>query len=381
MDTITLFVAGDVVNKRHPDGLICAAPLAARIQAADYAVCNFEAPVQSTGEPQVKSGPHHWQEIGTLSGLKRQGFDCVLLANNHMLDFGATGLHRTLQEAERQGLDSLGAGLDAGSAYAPLLRTIGGIKLGMVNACEAQFGVLDYFQRPSGAGYAWINSRRIDETIARLRSACDFVLVFVHAGLENYAIPQKECRERYKQLCDVGADVVIGTHPHVPQGYERYGEKLIFYSLGNFYFDSKKYPDRADATYSVLLTLSKANGVGFEPIFHRRENGVVTEMAKGQGVDLDGLNALLGQGYQELHDAMCVTAYGDFQRNLRYALNSAPFDGSPADTLRRLLRRMLGRAGKIDKEVLQLHLLRNEAYMYAARHALEVICRERLRIR
>ena len=60
-----------------------------------------------------------------------------------------------------------------------------------------------------------------------------------HAGVENINIPIPEWRDIYKSFVDFGADVIIGTHPHVPQGWETYNDKPIFYSLGNFCFQKK----------------------------------------------------------------------------------------------------------------------------------------------
>lgn len=58
----------------------------------------------------------------------------------------------------------------------------------------------------------------------------------VHAGAENWDFPLPEIRELYKKYIDWGADVIIGNHPHVAQGWEIYEDKWIFYSLGNFAF-------------------------------------------------------------------------------------------------------------------------------------------------
>lgn len=94
----------------------------------------------------------------------------------------------------------------------------------MLNACEAQYGEIDSEGREVKAGYAWISDPIIEKNIIKLRKDCDFVLVFSHAGLEHFPIPQKEWRTKYRHFCDLGADLVIGAHPHVPQGYENYGK-------------------------------------------------------------------------------------------------------------------------------------------------------------
>jgi hypothetical protein len=374
----TLFICGDIVNYEHADGHVSSEPLAELISSADYGVCNFEAPVEGHGTPQPKSGVHHFQKRETINGLKDQGFHLLLLANNHMMDFGSEGLAATMEGAKEKGLDTLGAGLNSQAAYEPLIKEIKGLKIGMINACEAQFGVIDYFKRHSEAGYAWINHSLIDKTIIRLRRKCDFVLVFAHAGLENYGIPQKEWRERYRHLCDLGADVVVGSHPHVPQGYEQHGCSLIFYSLGNFYFDAKHYKNKEDGSFSVWLELSREKPPAFKPVFHYKKDGLVWLAPKGKRVDLIKLCDLLGDEYEKEHDRMSLEACKMIRRSLKSSLMLGPLDGHIKSAFRRLLAKVFMGGKTTDNNILLLHLLRNESYYFAAKHALEVKVKERL---
>lgn len=377
MSESTLFVAGDLVNYQNATGEVCSPGLAEIIRGADYALCNFEAPIHGYGTPQPKSGPHHSQRPETLGGIKKQGFDAVLLANNHIMDFGLDGLNATIDAAQAAQLDTLGAGRTAEVAYTPLVRELKGVRVGIVNACEAQFGVLDSFSESTDPGYAWINSSRVDQAVISLRGSCDFVVVLAHAGLEHFGIPQKEWRIRYKHLCAIGADAVVGSHPHVPQGYEWYGESIIIYSLGNFYFDSKKYASRRDSTYSALLKMKKGDPIKFEPVFHHKENGKVCLSSESERVDLDALCERLGDGYQAELDRMSAEVYRRVSRNLKLSLSAFPFDRGPLGHAKALARRILKRSGAPDKELLQLHMLRNEAYYFAARHALEVRKRDK----
>ena len=368
----SFFVCGDIVNYENGNGMVCSKQLEEVISSADYAVCNFEAPVDGFGDPQPKSGPHHHQRVETIGGLKSQGFDLLLLANNHMMDYGEKALAATLTIAEKAKIETIGAGLNAEYAYKPIVKEINGIIFGMINACEAQFGVIDYFDRKNNAGYAWINHTKIDKTIIQLREKCDFVIVFAHAGLEHYSIPQKEWRERYKYFCDLGVDVVFGSHPHQPQGFEKHGDSLIFYSLGNFYFDSKNYKDKEDQSFSVWLEFTKNKNLFFKPVFHYKKDGHVRIATPEKQVDLRDLSLMLEKKYAGLHDQMCLEAYEQIKRNLLFSLGTFPFDGTIKSSLRRIVSYICGRNKKIDKELLQLHLLRNEAYYFAAKHALEL---------
>src|SRR5918997_621992 len=118
----SVFVSGDVVNCGCTDGRICSSEVARLVSQADYSVINFEAPVRSSGKPQPKSGVHLQQRVETIAGLKEQGFDLLLLANNHVMDFGVDGLAETLHQAETAGFDTVGAGFNKESAYRPLVR-------------------------------------------------------------------------------------------------------------------------------------------------------------------------------------------------------------------------------------------------------------------
>jgi len=373
-----IFISGDVMNLEHSDGKFFHNDLVKIIQSADYAVCNFEAPISGHGNPEPKSGPNYHQCPETIEGLKKSGFCLLLLANNHIMDYGTTALKATLAYSKENELDTIGAGLNASQAYKPFIKTIKGIKVGMINAGEAQFGVIDLFNRKEKAGYAWINHSQIDKNILKLRNESDFIIVFSHAGLEHYDIPQKEWRDRYRHFCDLGADVVVGAHPHVPQGYERHGNSLIFYSLGNFYMDSPKYRNKEDRSFSILLELMVGKAPNFSPVFHYKHNGRVGLAPLEKQVDLNYLCKQLTDNYETAHDIMNLEAYETtIKENLLFSLLPLPFIGNFRRSLRIIGSRILGRSKKPDKTLLQLHLLRNEAYYYAMKHALEIYVREK----
>jgi poly-gamma-glutamate synthesis protein (capsule biosynthesis protein) len=337
-----IFACGDVVNNQNLNGLVCSSEVEAIIQEADFSVCNFEAPVMGYGQPQSKIGPHLAQPRETVQGLKKQGFDLLLLANNHMLDYGREGLVATLDSANKANIDTIGAGVDGNSAYQPLIKQFGNLKIGFVNACEAQFGVIDHFERQEQAGYAWINHSKIDTTILTLKKECDFVVVFAHAGLENYSIPQKEWRVRYKHLCDLGADIVVGSHPHVPQGYEEYNGSLIFYSLGNFYFDYDYAQYYENHSYAVLIDLKKGEPISFEPVYHITKDRKVYPTDKP--VDLVALCERLGKGYSKELDQMSLEAYEcSIRKSLLRAASNLPIDTTFFGTLKEIAATLLGR--------------------------------------
>lgn len=365
-----IFLAGDVLVRNIPGGLFCSAPVQRFIENADYALANFEAPIAGFGRPASKYGPHLNQMPEAVEGLKQQGFKGLLLANNHALDYGAEGLQATMERIDRVGLDRTGAGMTREEAYRPLIKEIAGSRVGFFNVAEAQFGVLDHLVGDRTAGYAWINHPEIDARLEKLAGECDFTIVLAHAGLEHYRIPQMEWRLRYRRFCDLGADAVVAAHPHTPQGYERHGESLIFYSLGNFFFAAPGHGTRTEESFSIELSLQKGMAPTFKPLFHRQENGKLVLVEDNPETYFAPLNDLLGEAYLSEWEKMSLREYERIRNWQTYALVPFLARGNIRHSLRRLASRILGRSGKLNKQQLLLHLSRNESYRYAARHAL-----------
>ncbi|UOQ87048.1 CapA family protein [Gracilibacillus salinarum] len=367
---VDIFVCGDIVNYQHKDGYFISEPLRDIIAGANFSIANFEAPIQGNFGPAEKSGIQHHQCKNTIAALKDQGFDMLTLANNHIMDYGEEGLKATLNEIKANELRNIGAGTSFSEAYTPQIVKINNITIGFINACEAQFGVLDY-NSSDKSGYAWINHNEIDEKIIELRNICDYVVVLAHAGLENFSIPQQEWRMRYKQFINLGADVVIGSHPHVPQGFEEYKGKFIFYSLGNFYFDSKNYVNKEDNSYSVLLKLEKE--LSFELIYHHKEDGQVLLSQDDQKINIHDLNRQLEDNYVSELDKISLSVFNKkIKKNLVYSLSIGIYDGGILSSLKRIIRIIIGREKRHNKKLLSLHLMRNETYYYVARRALEL---------
>lgn len=233
-----ILFAGDF-HTGHSDTIKIGKDLTQLIKSCDFSVVNFESPVTNKVMPDLppKSGPRLRQPKDNLSWLRINGFNCLMLANNHICDYGDQSLYETL-EAAKELFFVAGAGNWAES-YNPLILEKDNKTIAIINLAELQCGVLcDSLSNPEQRGCAWINHPSVFNIIAEVRKNSDFVIAITHAGLENVEVPLPEWRERYRQLIDYGCDAVIGGHPHICQGYEIYQNKPIVYSLGNFCFDS-----------------------------------------------------------------------------------------------------------------------------------------------
>lgn len=198
--------------------------------------CNMEAPIKGVGEKQLKAGPHLHQSAAAPEILEDAGFNLINLANNHICDFGLQALIKT---KEAFSVPTTGAGRSFAEAGRAETITVGGVKVAFLSFGEAEFGAII----EDGGGFAWINHPQTDEMIVETKKQNDILVVQVHAGVEQTEIPLPEWRTRYKTLIDLGADAIIASHPHVPQGWEEYKGKPIFYSLGNFFFaNDNKHP-------------------------------------------------------------------------------------------------------------------------------------------
>ena len=192
-----------------------------------------------------------------LELIKSSGFNIFNLSNNHIMDFGIHALKETI--GFLKDYITVGAGTNFEEAYKMQVYEKEEIKIGFLSYSEWGFGALT---NADEQGYAWINHSKVNSLIRQNKTKVDFLVVQVHAGVEDTDLPLPEWRERYKLLIDHGADLIVGHHPHVPQGWEQYKEKYIYYSLGNFYSSRPKYKTKLNKNFVlevIFLSLTVAN--------------------------------------------------------------------------------------------------------------------------
>lgn len=228
--------------------------LRALLDNADVFCVNFESPVTDSEETAPKAGPSLKQNDNSISNCKDWGVTHFALANNHIMDFGAQGLQNTLQLSDAEEIKCIGAGLSFEQAYAPSEISINGYRIALFAFAEAQFGIAN--EERSAAGYAWFNHPKARMQVKNAQENFDFVIVQAHAGLEMAALPLPELRTLYKEFIDLGADLVIGHHPHVVQGSEEHNGKMVHYSLGNFYMDVMLKQEKPGSGGMLLVNIN-----------------------------------------------------------------------------------------------------------------------------
>lgn len=200
---------------------------------ADILFGNHESIVLPRGFPPAAVDPRGLVSYRDSSAaLRRAGFDVVSLANNHALDGGTIGLKHTRDALERAGIVTVGAGETQHEAGALRVLEHAGMQIGFLAYAEDS----NYSLSTTGPGYAYYERDRVLADIAAAREQVDALVVSVHADLEFRETPSPARREAFRDFARAGATLVLGHHPHVPQGVELVGGSLIAYSLGNFVF-------------------------------------------------------------------------------------------------------------------------------------------------
>ena len=202
------------------------------LRQADLRITNLECPLTNGADQAWKSGSMLKGLPTHISGLTTVPFEVVTTANNHVFDYGQDGFSETYRLLSINGIQSVGSGMSGLEAKKPLVLSVKGIRIGIVNFCEGE----DQTAAAEGSGVFGWELERVQDSVRELRSKVDIVIVISHCGVEYIPFPPPYVVEAFKRIADAGADLVIGHHPHVPQGLQIHNGVPICYSLGNFVF-------------------------------------------------------------------------------------------------------------------------------------------------
>lgn len=242
---VSLLFTGDVLLSRHIlsnyesqgiDGILSES-LHNEMNQADILMVNQEFPFGTTGEKAEDKEYTFRVEPTHVGILKEMGTDIVSLANNHVLDYGTNALEETFQTLNEAGILYGGAGDSVERAKQMQTVEAAGETYGFIAASRV-IPVESWNIENSVPGvFTTYSSGAIVSAIEEAKKTCDFLTVYVHWGIERSTTPEDYQVSLAHEYIDAGADLVIGSHPHVLQGIEFYQGKPIFYSLGNFIFN------------------------------------------------------------------------------------------------------------------------------------------------
>ncbi|MGL5329005.1 MAG: CapA family protein [Peptostreptococcaceae bacterium] len=193
----------------------------------DISIVNLEGPLTTANNPKTKKfafkGNPEYASILTEGDI-----EAVSISNNHSEDYLEEGIQDTVNILEEENIKYFGM------QEKSIIETKG-IKIGK----------LGYNGWPENYNEEYLNM--IEDDIKNIKKECDMVLVYFHWGDENTYYPNEIQKKFAYHTIDSGADIVIGSHPHVVQGIEKYKDKYIAYSLGNFCFGGNKNPQDKDS--------------------------------------------------------------------------------------------------------------------------------------
>lgn len=208
------------------------------IGEADYFAANQEFPFSSRGQQAPDKQYTFRLPESRVSLMNEIGVDLVTLANNHALDFGTDALLDTVSTLDQAGILHVGAGADSEAARQPAIVDVNGVRVGFIGASRV-IPVASWTAGASSPGMLTAyDPALLVQTIQETRPLCDYLVVLIHWGVERAEMPVDHQTSLSRQCIDAGADLVVGSHPHVLQGIEYYRGKPIVYSLGNFIFGS-----------------------------------------------------------------------------------------------------------------------------------------------
>lgn len=281
-------MAGDVVVTRplertlrkRGSGLVLA-----EIRSADMSIANLEIPLCDGGAPVEKLVTHRAAPV-LAEELAGVGFGAMVLANNHICDYGVDGMLQTMAHLRSAGITPVGAGRNLeealsvtyirGNAAVAAVIAVSALLPAGCAATEARPGIAPLrvetrfeidpailMEQPGTPPTVRTSVReddldRVREVISTARSSATHVIVYVHWG-----VGLQQARAEYQQslgraLVDAGADLVVGCHPHAIQEIERWRDGHIFFNLGECFsqYDSAAYPP----SIAALLTQIQPEG-------------------------------------------------------------------------------------------------------------------------
>lgn len=243
------------------------------MQGADLFILNEEFPFSLHGEPMADKQFTYRTDPRYVQILKDLGTDIVTLANNHTLDYGREAFCDTLETLDQAGIRRIGGGYNIAEASAPTACTVNGLSFAIFGATRVSPSA-DWYAGPEQSGlFQTYDASRLNAAIQAAKQSYDYVIVYVHWGIEKNETPEEYQRTLAKGYIDAGADLVVGAHPHVLQGFEYYKGIPIIYSLGNYLFDN-----RSGQTLLLETTFSDDAPLQVQLIPCQRSNGVLTRL-------------------------------------------------------------------------------------------------------
>lgn len=241
------------------------------MQNADLFMLNNEFAFSLRGEPMEDKQYTLRTDPKYVTILKELGTDVVSIANNHVLDFGREAFGDTLDTLKQADIAYAGGGQNMEEASSPVVRTINGQTFAIFAATRVSPSYDWYATGKLPGIFQTYDAAALNKAISDAENRYDHTIVFVHWGVERNETPEEYQRTLARGYIDAGADLVVGCHPHVLQGFEYYQGVPIVYSLGNYLFGN-----RTGETILLNAEFAEDGKLTIRLIPCQRINGVLT---------------------------------------------------------------------------------------------------------
>jgi poly-gamma-glutamate capsule biosynthesis protein CapA/YwtB (metallophosphatase superfamily) len=264
----------------------------------DFTVVNLEGPLCRGEKPNPDQTSLYMRgEASCAAPMGEAGVDAVCLANDHIMDYGANGLEETLSILRNEELGSFGAGSNIRSSEQPLLlENDGGAKVALLSVCDVAPS-----SYTAGEDTPGISSSDLDHVREMIKSAAQeahYVVIFVHWGVIGSQDITPRQREIARACVEAGADLVVGSHPHVVQGLEILDGVPVIYSLGNLVFSAESESGKTgifaacrfnrDGIVGLDIIPLRLEGARPVPLAGEQAEGILRQLsAASPGVELE----------------------------------------------------------------------------------------------
>lgn len=288
-EPITLAFAGDVNYEKVAGGPADRLrPYQELLSSADFAMINLETAITERGTP----GPKQYTfraPPSVLDGLVENGVDAVSMANNHGIDFGTQGLVDSVAAKHIAPIPVLGIGANEDEAYAPHTTEIKGNRVSFIAATQVLDDSLIPLWTATDDQGGLASAKRVDRLVEEVKAAraeSDFVVVFLHWGVERTTCPSENQQALARTLEEAGADVIVGSHAHRVLGGGRLDDAVVHYGLGNFGFYAASGNASKTGVFTVTLQHGAAPSYRWHPgVIRDRVPYPLTGAEEVQGVD------------------------------------------------------------------------------------------------
>ena len=236
------FISGDVITAFGRSAELCA--------SADRVVINLECALTESDVGIRKMGPNIKASPKSIGGIKALGVTDVMLANNHVFDFGKRGLLDTLKTLDDAGIPHTGTGENDLDSRTPYYVEQDGVRVGFINVCEHEYT----YATPNRMGVNPFDPFLTMQDIREAKKSCDYLVCIYHGGKEYCRYPSPRLYNLCHEMVYCGADVVLCQHSHCIGCYEKFEGGHILYGQGNFNFVESSTYSAPECIFTGLLT-------------------------------------------------------------------------------------------------------------------------------